>query len=106
VEGLKTNTTLTTLDLHGNDITEEGAKALAEMLQTKMTLTTLYLNNNNIKDEGAKALAEALQLHNTLTTLYLVRNQITEEVAQEVEVWRSRTRQNWSTFCRNISGRS
>ncbi|KAG0041328.1 hypothetical protein BGZ89_007519, partial [Linnemannia elongata] len=68
-KALKTNSTLTTLDLQGNSIGDDGAKALAEALKTNSTLTTLNLYNNSIGDDGAKALAEALKTNSTLTTL-------------------------------------
>ncbi|KAF9962085.1 hypothetical protein BGZ72_010691 [Mortierella alpina] len=73
-EVLKTNTTLTTLDLQSNSVGDIGAQALSEALQTNSTLTTLALNNNNIGDNGAQALAYALKTNKTLTTLSLEGN--------------------------------
>jgi len=68
-EALKTNTTITTLDLSYNDIGHEGAKALAEALKNNTTITTLDLVGNPIGDEGPKALAEALETNMTITKL-------------------------------------
>ncbi|KFH68199.1 hypothetical protein MVEG_05018 [Podila verticillata NRRL 6337] len=42
-EALKTNSTLTTLNLQDNSIGDNGAQALAEALKTKLTLTTSNL---------------------------------------------------------------
>ncbi|KAG0248331.1 hypothetical protein BGZ95_008108, partial [Linnemannia exigua] len=52
-ETLKTNSTLTTLDLSYNPIGEGGAVVLAEALKTNSTLTTLTLHCNLIKESGA-----------------------------------------------------
>ncbi|KAF9355426.1 hypothetical protein BGX26_006576 [Mortierella sp. AD094] len=80
-ETLKTNTTLTTLDLESNRIQKEGALALSEALKTNTTLTTLNLQSNEIKNEGAQALSEAVKTYTTLTTLYLWDNKIGKEGA-------------------------
>ncbi|KAF9904158.1 hypothetical protein EC991_002993 [Linnemannia zychae] len=74
-EVLKTNNTLTTLDLSYNSIGPNGAQALAEALKIN-TLTTLDLQSNSIGDNGTQALAEALKTNNTLTTLDLYNNEI------------------------------
>jgi hypothetical protein len=58
-------TTLTTINLGYNDIGNEGAKAVAEMLQVNATLTTINLGYNTIGYEGAKSLAEFLQSNAT-----------------------------------------
>ncbi|KFH69340.1 hypothetical protein MVEG_04154 [Podila verticillata NRRL 6337] len=79
---LKTNSTLTTLDLTGNSIGNNGAQALAEALMTNSTLTTLNLEGNNIGDKGAQALTEALKTNSTLTTLNLEGNNIGDKGAQ------------------------
>jgi hypothetical protein len=69
-----TNTTLTTLDLDGNDIGAVGAQALATALLTNTTLETLSLDGNDIGDVGAQALATALLTNTTLITLILYEN--------------------------------
>ncbi|KAF9551518.1 hypothetical protein EC957_008187 [Mortierella hygrophila] len=81
-EVLKTNSTLTTLDLSNNSIGDDGAKAMAEALKTNSTLTTLDLFNNSIGDDGAKAMAEALKTNSTLTTLNLEYNSIGDDGAK------------------------
>ncbi|KAG0378852.1 hypothetical protein BGX24_002642, partial [Mortierella sp. AD032] len=80
-ETLKTNSTLTTLNLRSNSIGEYGAMALAEALKTNSALTTLELIGNSIGGNGAVALAEALKTNSTLTTLELIGNSIEENGA-------------------------
>jgi len=76
LKGLKN---LKALNLSGNRIGAEGAKALAEALKGNETLTMLNLENNNIGEKGAKALAEALKGNETLTMLNLKFNNIGDE---------------------------
>ncbi len=63
------NTSMETLCLNGNNVGNEGAILLAEMLKTNTTLKTLELNSNSIEYEGAAALAEALAQNSTLKNL-------------------------------------
>ncbi|KAF9170590.1 hypothetical protein BGX20_008780, partial [Mortierella sp. AD010] len=65
-EVLKTNTTLTTLDLFQNSIGKEGALALSEALKSNTALTTLYLYRNSIRNRGDLALSEALKTNPAL----------------------------------------
>ncbi|KAF9280109.1 hypothetical protein BGZ68_007479 [Mortierella alpina] len=81
-EVLKTNSTLTSLDLRANSIGDNGAKALAEALKTNSTLTTLNLRYNSIGDSGGQALVEALMTNSTLTTLDLAHNSIGDNGGQ------------------------
>jgi hypothetical protein len=73
-EVLKTNTTLTKLNLSKNSIGNQGASAFAEALKTNTTLTTLDFSWNYIDIKGAKKLVEAMKINSTLTTLYLKGN--------------------------------
>jgi hypothetical protein len=76
---------LTTLNLGGNSIRVEGAKAIADSLKSGMAVvTTLALRNNNIGDEGAIAIAEALKVTAVLTTLDLGGNSIGVEGAKAI----------------------
>ncbi|KAF9312585.1 hypothetical protein BG006_004327, partial [Podila minutissima] len=75
-EALKTNSTLTILDLSGNSIEEDGAQVLAEALKTNSILTNLNLTGNGIGADGAQVLAKALKTSSTLTTLNLDKNSI------------------------------
>ena len=55
IERLKRNdTTLTSIDLGGNDIGDEGTKSLSEALAHNSTLTTINLESNNIGDDRLK----------------------------------------------------
>ncbi|KAF9375877.1 hypothetical protein BGX21_003661 [Mortierella sp. AD011] len=76
INSLKTNTTLTTLNLGDNSIGNEGALALPEALKTNTTLIPLRLQDNSIGKEGALALSEALKTNTSLITLELGGNSI------------------------------
>jgi Ran GTPase-activating protein (RanGAP) involved in mRNA processing and transport len=70
------------LDLSQNDITDEGARYLAQMLKTNRILTKLSLSNNKISDNGVKFLADALQnRNNTLETLSLTENKLLSDAS-------------------------
>ena len=73
---LKSNTTVTKLDLSRNFIGDSGAAGLAEALKSNTTLTVLNMSNNDIGDAGAAGLAEALKSNTTLTDLDLSSNAI------------------------------
>ena len=70
-EALKTNTTLTNLNLGSNQIGDEGARAIADALQTNTRLISLNLEFNQIGAAGARAIADALQTNTTMTHLGL-----------------------------------
>ena len=75
-EALKTNQTLTWVDLFSNEIGNAGATALAEALKTNPGLSSINLGHNGIGNAGAAALAEALKTNQTLTSISLGGNQI------------------------------
>ena len=83
-EALKTNTSITTLNLHGNQIGDEGIFKLTEALKPNTTITTLHLSGNQIGDEGASKLAEALKTNTTITTLWLSSNRIGDKGASNL----------------------
>ncbi|KAK3278367.1 hypothetical protein CYMTET_13690 [Cymbomonas tetramitiformis] len=97
-DALAFNTSLNTLDLCGNNIGPEGAKALAVALTPNAegvfntSLNTLNLRRNNIGPEGAKALAVALTpnvegvFNTSLNTLTLYNNGIEDEGAKALAV--------------------
>ena len=75
---------LTSLNIPQNNITDEGAKHLAEALN-HCKLNSLDLSVNNITDEGAKHLAEALKHCNCqLKSLDLSECNITDEGAKHL----------------------
>jgi hypothetical protein len=59
------------LDVEGNNIGDEGTRALVVALANNATLTTLDLDYNNIGAQGADVLAAALDNNATPTTLWL-----------------------------------
>ena len=70
---------LKVLYLHNNNISDAGAKELAQALKVNNSLTVLDLYNNNISDVGAKEIAQALKVNNSLTVLDLYNNNISDE---------------------------
>ncbi|KAJ3293813.1 Leucine-rich repeat-containing protein 71 [Borealophlyctis nickersoniae] len=72
---------LKSLSLRANNITDAGAKALAAALKTNRVLTSLSLWDNRVGKEGAEAVAEALRVNATLGCLSLGRNSVGDEGA-------------------------
>lgn len=66
---LKTNTSLTSLNIRGNKVEAEGAQHISEVLKVNNSVTSLNLDKNNITIEGAKYLTEALILNFNLKKL-------------------------------------
>jgi hypothetical protein len=73
-------TSLTSLNLEGNQIGDEGAKAIGNGCLT--SLISLNLERNQIGDEGAKAIANGQ--FTSLTSLNLKSNQIGDEGAKAI----------------------
>ena len=65
---------LTKLGLQYNQVKDNGAGAISEMLQTNTTLQELGLSNNKITTKGAITIAEGLANNTTLTRLEVARN--------------------------------
>ncbi|KAL0242791.1 hypothetical protein GEMRC1_005354 [Eukaryota sp. GEM-RC1] len=82
IEALKTNTTVTSVNLKSNSIGAEGATALAEALKVNTSVTTVYLCVNFIEAEGARALAEALKVNASVTSINLSGNSVGAEGAR------------------------
>ena len=74
------------LNLRGNEIGQEGAPALAEVLKVNTSLQSLNLQAVNkyirIGQAGAQALAEALKVNTSLQSLNLECNEIDQVGAQ------------------------
>jgi hypothetical protein len=70
---------LTSVDLSGNGMGVEGAKALAPAIAANGSLTSLNLNNNHLFPEGAKAVAPALAANGSLTSINLKYNKLGDE---------------------------
>ncbi|XP_018534713.1 leucine-rich repeat-containing protein 34 [Lates calcarifer] len=65
------NSALRSLDLMFNDILTDGAEILSKSLQSNSTLLSLRLSGNKIGNKGAMHLASMLQVNNTLQELEL-----------------------------------
>ncbi len=83
-EALKTNTSLQSLELSMNDITDDGALHLANALKTHKTLKVLNLSDNKITDIGAQHLANALEVNISLQTLNMSHNLIGNQGARYI----------------------
>jgi len=75
-EVLKNNSTLTSINLAWNHIGVEGCKAICEALKCNSTLTSINLESNRIGVEGGKAIGQALKTNSTLTSMNLENNRI------------------------------
>ena len=87
---LMNNSTLTELNLSSNEITDEGAKRLAEAIQVNTTLQSLDISHNTISDNGIFSISDCLKINSTLCKLNLSSNKITDEgairVAEAIQV--------------------
>ncbi|WP_010298256.1 tetratricopeptide repeat protein [Candidatus Odyssella thessalonicensis] len=71
--------TLEVLSLVKLGLNSKDAAQIAEALKSNTSLTELNLDNNPIKDEGSKAIAEALKNNRSLQTLQITNTQTTAE---------------------------
>ena len=83
-EANRLNTTLEKLDLSFNKLSDDGASFISDGLKTNMSLQELKMSKNNITSEGAKMIAEALQLNTTLKQLDLSINKIFDDGATAI----------------------
>lgn len=73
---------LRTLNLSNNNIGDEGAAYLEQLLKTKGTLMHLHLNGNRIGDRGVQRLSNALCHSSTnLKKLYLHNNRLISDLS-------------------------
>jgi len=75
-DALKSNNTVTTLDLGNHKIGSDGAKYLSVALENNTTITRLNLYGNNIGPEGIMYLSDVLMRNTTITYLSLYNNKI------------------------------
>lgn len=73
-EGLKLNETLTTLSLMDNKFGYEGIKILGNVLKENANLRTLDLSGNGIKPEDTTALVELLKVDRAIVTKIIISN--------------------------------
>merc|ERR1719191_2487923 len=76
--------TVTSLNLGANEISDSGAKVLAKMIQQTPSLCSLHLGGNMIGADGAADIAAAAALSPWLTVLDLGGNPVYEEGAAAV----------------------
>jgi Ran GTPase-activating protein (RanGAP) involved in mRNA processing and transport len=69
-------TALKTLNLAGNRILDEGAKAIADALPANSTLTSLNLEYNDITSVGVESVSQALMQNSSLEELSLASNDL------------------------------
>jgi hypothetical protein len=81
---LKSNMTISHLDLRNNRITNVGAKYLGEMLMSNTTITHLDLSWNDLGVDGGLALLDGLKHNNTLVDCQLSGSKVGEETLHEV----------------------
>jgi len=70
------------VNLSRNQLTDNAAFAVGEMLKVNQTLTELFLNGNNISDDGAIVIGEGLKENHSLVILGLSRNNIAHTGAE------------------------
>ena len=70
-KALKANSSVTSLNLGGNFVGEDGASSLSKALKANSSLTNLNLSLNSIGDDGASSLSKALKANSSLTSLNL-----------------------------------
>ena len=63
------NSTITSLDISGDNLGDVGVIQLCEMLKMNSSITSIKMEFTEITDSEAKLLAEALQVNSTLTHL-------------------------------------
>jgi len=73
---LKSSSCLLVLNLSSNRICFKGAIAIAEALSENQKLALLNIDNNNIQDQGCKVILESLQKNKTLKWLNMNFNEI------------------------------
>ncbi len=102
---LKKNTSLRELNLFGNNIGDVGAAGLAGALDENSSLTWLDLSANKIGDDGTTALARALQKTTSLTVLVLSHNKIGDDGAYSLaDALKKNTSLKWLNLSRNNIG--
>ena len=75
---LKFNSTLHTLNLSSNKITDEGAKSLAEAIQVNTTIQKLNISKNWVSKEGVMRIVEACTENRTLHKLVCTHNNLSK----------------------------
>ncbi|XP_078381248.1 NACHT, LRR and PYD domains-containing protein 3-like [Oculina patagonica] len=102
---LRKNASLRELNLFGNNIGDVGATGLAGALDENSSLTWLDLSANKIGDDGTTGLARALQENTSLTVLVLSHNKIGDDGAYSLaDALKKNTSLTWLNLSRNNIG--
>jgi hypothetical protein len=101
-EKLKTNTTLTTLNLEENSLKDEGIEYITEALEVNTTIKHLRISKNLVGDKGVQSVCKALLKNNTLESLDLDSNKFTPPAVNLL----SRRCTTWTRSRRSLSGRT
>jgi len=72
------------LQLAHNNISVNGAKAVAALILANTTLTELHLEDNKIGNEGVIELVKCLVPNQTITSIYLSKNPFTFDAQKEL----------------------
>ncbi|CAF0831646.1 unnamed protein product [Adineta steineri] len=80
------NSTLKSLDLSFNQISDAGVYSLTQALLPKhnSSLQILYLSKNGISDDGIRYISDMLRTNQTITELWLSNNEITNKGIQQL----------------------
>jgi len=73
---LKSNTSVTKVNVASNDLGTEGGKALADCLKTNTTITQVEVSGNALGTAGAKAFGDALLVNKTVQHLNVSDNSL------------------------------
>ncbi|CAF1353844.1 unnamed protein product, partial [Adineta steineri] len=85
-EMLKVNGTLRILNLRWNQIDDDGAKSLFNVLKDEnRTLERLHLDLNQITDKSVESIIKMINGNRTLTLVILTDNKISEDNQRQLE---------------------
>ena len=71
--------------LSHNQIGNDGANAIANMMQSNHSFKTLFLHNNQISESGIEALAEGIQKRPPLDVVDIRNNVINENIKDQFQ---------------------
>ena len=77
--------TIKEMYMSDNEISDEGAAAIAGALEHDSTIITVYLSDNEIGAEGAAAIAGALETNSTITRVELLGNGIGSSLKKRIK---------------------
>ena len=89
------SSSLTSVDLAGNNLGAEGGKAIAEAISASRSMTSIHLKYNSLGVEGGKAIAKAVAASSSLKSIHLGNNDLGVEggkaIAQAISKSKSLT---------------